>query len=190
MSEPTVEPRTSRDRLRVLGAGAAAGMVGGAGMGLAARLAMRVFAVEIGSQPSFTVAGTFSILLLGLTTGGAFGILYGAVRRFLPGPTPIRGLLFGAVLVVLLVVPVFAVGIDEARPDPSLGFLLFAPSALLLGFVIAVVMSPIERHVARLGADGEAVLASVAILVGALGLLAIAGPLAGVYVAFVTRLIG
>jgi hypothetical protein len=179
----TDEIKRSRDLhslLPVLGSGAVAGAIGGLTMGLAARIAMRFFAVDVGHEPAFTVGGTAAILTFGLLIGAAFGMGYGTLRKVLPGPWPVTGVTFATILFLFVQVPAFTAGIDEAAPDPGLGFRLFLPVTLLFGLMTALAMSALERRFASSVAKPDGMWLA-AILVGVIGLLVFVGPILSTY---------
>jgi hypothetical protein len=123
--------------VRGLALGGLAGLVSGAVAGAGARLAMRLFAVAIDQPTAFTVSGTMVIVTFGLIVGPAAAVGYVALRRVLPGPWPIRGLAYGALLAAFVLASFSANGAGEALPDSVLGTALFAALALVIGVVSA-----------------------------------------------------
>jgi hypothetical protein len=180
VTDGTTESRDGRSLFPVLGSGAVAGAIGGFAMGGAARFAMRIFAVDVGHEPAFTVGGTAAILTFGLLIGAGFGMGYGTLRKVLPGPWPVPGVTFATILFLFIQVPVFTAGIDEAAPDPGLGFRLFLPVTLLFVLMTALAMSALERRFASSVAQPNG-LWSGAILLGVFGLLLIVGPILSSY---------
>ncbi|MGE0543605.1 MAG: hypothetical protein AB7R89_25865 [Dehalococcoidia bacterium] len=90
-------------------AGAGAGLVWGVG----ARLAMRIVAISEGSPTEFSIGGTAFILLTGMVFGLLLGLLFAAVRGWLPGSGIGKGVAFGSILALLLLLPIAAVGMDD-----------------------------------------------------------------------------
>jgi hypothetical protein len=113
------------------------GLVGGLVAGALGRLAMRIFAVAVGQPTTFTTEGSMVIVFFGLLFGPAVAVGYVLVRPFLPGPWPIRGLLYGLALAGLVALSFSGAPIEEAAPDRSLAIILFAMLALILGLVTA-----------------------------------------------------
>jgi hypothetical protein len=167
---------TSRSARRLVGsalAGAAAGVV----VGLAARLAMRTVAlglVDASQQPpTFTIAGTLSILVTGAIVGAPLALAYRILASRLPGPLVLRGLAYGA-LVLMIFGPLFFVGTDEFLSNGRvLVFLWLFP---IYGVSLALLAPPAERIAARLPVAAQAIvlLATAAgtglILVGIVGI--------------------
>jgi hypothetical protein len=130
----------TQERIRLGAIGILAGAVAGLVTGIGARIVMRVVALVTHQAPTFTPA---TVLLLGelLFLGIAPGIPYVAVRRFIPGPGLVKGLAFGAILFLLIGVPLSQRLPPDERTDLTLGppFLLtglFAALFLLYGIAL------------------------------------------------------
>lgn len=156
--------------VRSLAVGGLAGLASGLVAGVGARLVMRIFAMAVGQQPEFTSGGTLVILTLGLMVGPAVGVGYSALRRVLPGPWPIRGLGYGALLAALVVLSFNATPADEGLSDPALGSVLFATLALVIGVVSAGATALLDGRVAVPTAKPSG-LVVVGALIGAVGAL-------------------
>jgi hypothetical protein len=104
--------------------------VGAATLGAGGRLAMYAFARLTDRPPLVTLRGSATVVFAGAVAGVVGALLYGAVARwFLPhAPTAVRGLLLGAMLLV-----VYAPGI---RPPWPLTFALFTPAFLAYGLLL------------------------------------------------------
>lgn len=187
-----LEPAARPDRIAILAhdlaIGALAGVVAGVAAGVAARVAMRLFIVGIGGSPDFTLAGTAAILFFGVVFGTGAGAFYAMIRRWLPGPWPIRGLLFGALLIATLELPTLIVEPAEAGPNPPLGMALFAGVALAFGIVAAAIAPVVERRIGRVGRQGPVI--GLSAIVGIISLCLLAFAAAGFYVEVVRGLIG
>src|SRR3972149_10802862 len=112
--------------LNQIGAGLVAGLVVGAVIGgIGARIAMRIVALVASMQPSFTLGGTTGILVIGAILGMPFGLIYVAIRRYLPGRGLWNGLVYGALLWLIFVVPTFLLagggGVGLGSPAPGGG---------------------------------------------------------------------
>jgi hypothetical protein len=180
---------------RVVGAGVAAGLVAGflAG-GIGSRIAMRIVAVaaelpfegvvtENGEVVGeITAGGTAFLLVLGSLIGLLGGIVYVAVRPWLPGASLLRGLVFGVVLLVALGSLVIDGGFDFTFfVSPYLAVGLFAGLYLVFGVIVATIADRLDRPPPRprrpFDAAGYAVLAVLC----AIGLVADARVLGGIF---------
>lgn len=133
------------EQLRVVAAGILAGMSCGVVAGIGARIAMRIVALEAGQRPSFSVGGSIAIVILGVVLGIPAGLLFIALRRWLPGPRLVKGLVLGLMLVLLFAWP-FAAGNIELAISPRLGLALFLPLFVIAGVMVALVVAPLERR--------------------------------------------
>lgn len=113
------------------------GLVGGLVAAAGGRLAVRVFAVATGQSTTFTTEGSMVIVFFGLLFGPAVAVGYVLVRPLLPGPWPVRGLLYGLALAALVALSFSGTPVDEAAPDRSLAIALFGTLAMILGAVTA-----------------------------------------------------
>lgn len=163
------------------------GLVGGLA-GIAARVAMRIFAERTQPTVSFTVEGSMMIIVMGGLFGLAMGIVYVALRAWLPGPTLVKGLLFGSALVVAVVAPVILTQPGEAGPDPVLGVVLFSGLALAFGLLLAVGMALIDGRIRQIGTVSRAVL-TFALGGGVVGLAMIVPAVIGTYASAIGRLV-
>ncbi len=137
--------------LNTLRNGALAGLLAGAVIGgIGARLAMRVVALVVGSQPSFTLTGTVLIVLMGAILGIPLGLLYIALRRVWRGPDGWLGLLMGVTLLLLLVVPLFTSqpGGEFGLLSPLAGIALFGVLPVGFGLALAWLVPFLERRFA------------------------------------------
>jgi hypothetical protein len=180
------------DRLARLARDAAIGAMGGtiAGIlaGFGARVAMRIFAVETRSSVSMSFGGTLTILFFGVILGLGVGMIYGLTRRAVPGPTVLKGLLFGGILTLALVVPALLSQPGEAAPDVNLGLALFAPLAVAFGVATALAVAVLDRR--ELAFDGLlALVGALALAGGVIGALVIGSATIGLYAKILDGLI-
>ena len=92
--------RRAKHLLRWLVIGVLSGLVAGILVGgIGSRIAMRIVAYAAGTDPVFTAA-TMNMLIFGAFLGTPVGVLFVAVRRWLPGSGLRKGLAFGALLVL------------------------------------------------------------------------------------------
>ena len=152
--------------------------------GVGARMAMRLFAIAVGQSTAFTIEGSMFIVVFGLLFGPALAVGYVLVHRVVPGPWPLRGLLYGAALAGLEVLAFSGAPVDEAGPNPTLGTGLFATLAVLLGLVIAGATAWLERRLATPAAT-PGLLTGVGALIGALGALLLSALLLSAAIGFV-----
>lgn len=137
--------------LNTLRTGALAGLLAGALIGgIGARLAMRVVALAVGSQPSFTFTGTMLILVMGAILGIPLGLLYIALRRVWRWADGWLGLLLGMALLLLLVVPLFTSqpGGEFGLLSPLAGIALFGLLPIGFGLALAWLVPFLERRFA------------------------------------------
>lgn len=135
--------------LRLVGAGLASGIAGGVAAGLGARVVM--FLVRL-ANPAFngatthagfvngrwTVEGTMNLVSEALFMGLFGGALYLLVRTALLGPTIVRGLLYGALLLAVTGLLVLDGGYEYSRHvSPAVSVSAFASLYLLYGAVVA-----------------------------------------------------
>ena len=95
-------------RLRTARIGLLSGLIAGLTAGVGSRIAMRLVALDSGGDPAFSIGGTLFIVLMGAFLGAPLGLLFVAVRRWLPGPILVQGIGFGvlsALLFLSLLVP-------------------------------------------------------------------------------------
>lgn len=100
------------------GKGVFSGLVAGIVVGIGARVAMRIVALTAGIRPEFTIGGTLLILVSTAAFGMMLGLIFVAVRRWLPGSGLWKGLAFGLFLVLFIGVPYILDGISD--PDGEL----------------------------------------------------------------------
>src|SRR5215472_1090986 len=131
------------ERLRMLGIGVLSGVGVGFGAAISARLLMRLIAVALGRAPMFTAA-TFVLLRTGLYDGILMGLLFVAIRRYLPGAYLVKGVVFGVLLLALALLPFVLPFLGELQDAPVLGGGLFAALFLATGIAEAAVVAQLE----------------------------------------------
>ena len=128
--------------------GVLVGALGGLAAGLGARIAMRIVALIATGSGSFSLEGTLGILVFGAVLGVPFGLLFVGLRRWLPGPPWLKGLIFGAAGALIFVAPPFLLAEPEgelAIAAPLIGLSLFAPLPLAHGVVAAIAADRLGR---------------------------------------------
>jgi hypothetical protein len=138
--------------LRGPAAAVAGGIVGGAVAGGAARLVM--FTIRL-ANPSFnggithagsingrwTLGGTVTLVLTGVVFGFFGGAAYLALRPFLPGPSAVRGLLFGVLVLEAFGTVVLDGGYEYTRfISKWVAVSAFAGVYVVYGLVVALVV--------------------------------------------------
>src|SRR5439155_5600337 len=81
-------------RLRLASLGILSGLLVGLLMGIVARIAMRIVALVVDQGLEFTVVGTLGILLVVSVASVLLGLIFVAVRKYLPGARLLKGLAF------------------------------------------------------------------------------------------------
>jgi hypothetical protein len=180
---------------RSLAKGMLPGLIAGVVVGgIGSRLIMRVMTLTSvpavrGAETDFgatvgeiTLGGTLFLLILGGILGIAGGIAYLAIRKLLPGPAWVEGLVFGVLLLALvgrfLVVPDNA---DFLILSPAgLAVALFSALPILYGLLFVPLHRLFEPRIAAVGRPGllvVPVLIGLAplMLAGGIGALVIAG---------------
>ncbi len=88
--------------LRGVGVGILAGAGAGLFCGLCGRMVMRIVALVSGLGATWSTLGSLSLLMTTTLYSIPLGLLYVAVRRWVPGSGLRRGALFGTVMLLLL----------------------------------------------------------------------------------------
>lgn len=129
--------------VRVLVAASAAGV----GLGVAARLAMRLVALAVGMPGSFSAGGSFEVILFGALLGTPLAALFFQVRRRIPWPAPLPGLLFGlAIFGVLSAIPPPAARSALASTPGSAGITAVVFAAVFAAWGIALDLFASRGH--------------------------------------------
>ena len=145
-----------RHALRLFGATLLGAIVAGAVAGLGARVAMWVIRLQNESHNGevthanfamgqWTAEGTFNLVVSGALFFGLPGaFLYLLVRRFLPGPVLLRGLVFGVVLLALGFTAF--VQDNEYEYDRYVSPAVSVPLFMLLFLVYGLVLAPVAER--------------------------------------------
>ena len=102
-------------------------------LGVGGRLAMRAIALQERPAPAFTIGGTVTVLLLGMVSGVAGGLIHVLLFRFLPHFHWMRRALFGALLLLIALR-----GLSGTATTLSLA--LFLPLVAVYAIVVAAVL--------------------------------------------------
>jgi hypothetical protein len=128
--------------------GLLAGFSAGVLNAIVARLLMRLIALLMFGQGSFSVGGTAVIFMFGALVGPLFGLIYRSTLYKIRAPELIKGLLFGLVLVVALQVPGMFIAPDfraELMVVGPLGFAIFALMNFSFVLTLAVIVAWLEE---------------------------------------------
>ena len=101
-------------RLRLASLGILSGLLVGILMGIAARIAMRIVALLVDQGLEFTVAGTLGIILMVSFASVLLGLIFVAVRKYLPGAGLLKGLAFSGLVFFFIGIP-FLLGLFLER---------------------------------------------------------------------------
>ena len=140
-----LSPVVWRERLHLVNVGVLSGLTVGLTAALGARLGMRIIALATGRVPQFTLVPTLGLLHIGFFFGIVMGLLFVAIRKYLPGGQLTKGLAFGVLLLLLFVLFFFLPPPGELLDAPLLGSVLFAVLCLLTGLAEALAVAWLER---------------------------------------------
>lgn len=161
-------------RARTRFIGLMAGFTAGVLNAIVARVLMRVIALLMFGQGSFSLGGTAVIFVFGALVGPLFGWIYCSTVYRIRAPELGKGLLFGLVLLLTLQVPGLFISpefLAELMAVGPLGFAIFALMNLSFVLTLAGLVVWMEKVWPR---DGTAQRIE-GIATKALGLLALAG---------------
>ena len=113
---------------------AVSGLLAGVFIGLGARIGMAAIPVANGDTPSFTLAGSFSVVLTFSGYGIVLGIVYdGLFRRLLRA----NGLAYGGLLMLSSWYPLAQAAVQQLTGRPAL-----IPLIIISGIVVALIWLP------------------------------------------------
>ena len=155
-------------RLRLASLGILSGLLVGILMGIAARIAMRIVALVVDQGLEFIVAGTLGIILVVSFSSVLLGLIFVAVRKYLPGAGLLKGLAFSGLVFLCIGIP-FLLGLlgpaDEvAVGPPLLGRSLFGALFLIYGLAVEMIFERLLALTARLRARTLLAVALLALL--------------------------
>ena len=155
-------------RLRLVSLGILSGLLVGILMGIAARMAMRIVALVVNQGLEFTVGGTLGILLMVSLSSVLLGLIFVAVRKYLPAAGLLKGLAFSGLVFLCIGIP-FLLGLlgpaDEvAVGPPLLGRSLFGALFLIYGLAVEMIFERLLSLTARLRARTLLAVALLALL--------------------------
>ncbi len=135
--------------IRTAGIGACAGLGAGLMWGIAARLAMRIKAMVAERPAEFSVEGSLLILLIGAFIGIPAGLLFVAIRRYLPGSGRWKALSFGLLALLILGYPFYLGPLrgEAVLGHETLAFVMFEGLLVLFGMEVAIAATWLERVV-------------------------------------------
>jgi hypothetical protein len=112
---------------------------------------MRLVALSAGIGTGFSLGGSGEVLATGLLMGIPAGVLYVAIRKYLPGPRLLRGALFGlAYFVVLVLVPPSAArSALAAVGQVAIVLTLFGPLFSIYGIILELISKRLLENGSR-----------------------------------------
>ncbi len=135
------------NRLHSVMSGLLSGLLSGMAVGVGARIAMRIVVDTTSRFPTFTPEGTLFVVLSGALLGMPIGVLYTALKQRLPGPVPVRGLLFGLILLGTAGLPLWGLPpAGELQLSPELGRRLFGALVIATGMLISLIEPALARR--------------------------------------------
>jgi hypothetical protein len=139
--------------LRKASIGLRAGAVAGVVLGIGARLAMRVVALSSNRLPEISLEGTSGILMIGTMIGLISGLIFMALRRYIPGNGWLKGLTFGLVVFGVLALLLRTALQEEIDPAVAAGRLPIIVGAFGMAFVVygLVMEALVTRLSSRIG---------------------------------------
>ena len=139
--------------MRKVSIGLRAGLVAGVVLGIGARLAMRLVALASNRTAEISIEGTFGILLIGVIIGLISGLIFMAIRRYLPGSGRLKGLSFGILTFVVLALLLRTPLREEIDPAVAAGLLPTILGAFGLAFIAYgfVLQAMVARLITRSG---------------------------------------
>jgi len=120
--------------LQKVSIGVRAGLMAGVVLGIGARLAMRVVASMGDRMTEFSVGGTIGILFIGGIIGLISGLIFMAIRRYIPGNGVLKGLSFGMLVYLVLTLLLRTALQEEIDPAVAAGRLPTILGAFGLAF--------------------------------------------------------
>ena len=146
------KPRGSR-RLRLVSLGILSGLLVGILMSIAARIAMRIVALVVDQGIGFSIGGTLGIILVVSGSSTLLGLIFVAVRKYLPGTGLLKGLAFSGIVFLCIGIP-FLLGLlgtpDEVSVGPPLlGRSLFGALFLIYGLAVELIFERLLSLTAR-----------------------------------------
>ena len=146
--------------------GIVSGFVAGLVTGLLARASMRAVALLGGMAPEFSLAGTLAVVGFGVAFGVMAGLVYAILLPYLPGSLSRKGLVFGAILALLLLVMIVLIPLEGELALASRAALvaLFASIPLVYGYVLGKMTTWLIRKETNL-AENSSLFAGMAAVI-------------------------
>jgi hypothetical protein len=124
-------------------------MAGGVVLGAGGRMVMRALAVIAEREVEFSFGGTIEVVAFGAITGSIAGAAFVAIKKYLPGSTPLKGMLFG--LLAFLAMAIVRTPSVERSVAAFEGFLspivlMFGAVFLFYGIALAIAEDGLSRR--------------------------------------------
>jgi hypothetical protein len=124
-------------------------MAGAVVLGVGGRMVMRALAVIAEREVEFSLGGTIEVVAFGAITGSIAGAAFVAIKKYLPGAQPLKGMSFGLlVFLALAIVRLPSVERSVAAFDGFLSpiVLMFGAKFLLFGIALAIAEEGLSRR--------------------------------------------
>jgi len=124
-------------------------MAGAVVLGAGGRMVMRALAVIAEREVEFSFGGTIEVIAFGAIIGSIAGAAFVAIKKYLPGPAPLKGVLLGLLtFLTLAIVRVPSVERSAAAFEGflSLMVLMFGAMFLLYGIALAIAEDGLSRR--------------------------------------------
>jgi hypothetical protein len=124
-------------------------MAGGVVLGVGGRMVMRALAVIAEREVDFSFSGTIEVVAFGAIIGSIAGAAFVAIKKYLPGATPLKGMSFG--LLTFLALAIVRLPSVERSAVAFEGFLppivlMFGAVFLLYGIALAIAEEGLSRR--------------------------------------------
>lgn len=121
-------------------------------LGLGGRIVMRILAIIIAREPTFSIGGSLEIIAYGALVGMVSGAVFALARPILPEQWPLGGLLLAAIAYPVTILTLPAHIADTARP-----FAAMMPTVLaLFGFCFLLFGAGLARLSCRASSPAPA----------------------------------
>ncbi len=121
-------------------------------LGAGGRIVMSVIALLGNVTPTWSLGGSVEVIVFGALVGAVVGLVYGAVRAYLPGSSLVKGVLAGLLLfgVMALLPPPSARSAMAGFDDLLLPVLsMFGVICVLFGVALAMIIGFLKRRLER-----------------------------------------
>ncbi len=108
---------------------------------------MRILSLVVHKEPGFTFGGTLEVIAFGALVGVPSGLVYAFANKYVSIPRFWKGLIYGALIfVVLLIVPFEGKGAAAAFPQELMPVIVAMFAILFIGFGIILALVSSENQ--------------------------------------------